>query len=44
MKTKPTDMIKHASKSRDNQLMNAPLNVMNNWKMTEIEPFKLLPP
>ena len=44
MKTKPTDTIKHASKSRDNQLVNAPLNVTNNWKMTEIEPFKLLPP
>ena len=44
MRTKPTDTIKHASKSRDSQLSNALLNVKNDWKMTEIEPFKLLPP
>ena len=44
MKTKPTDTVKHASKIRDNKLLNAPLNIAKNWKMTEIEPFKLLPP
>ena len=44
MKTKLTDTIKHTSKSRDNQLLNAPLNITNDWKMTEIEPFKLSPP